>query len=181
MIEMVIAIGIITIGVLSLLGTLGFSILNSSRIKQVTLAKYIAVTTTETIISARESQVLAFADIAPKSATNPNGFVTGVQTVKSASIDQIFGTNDDTGDLIYTVGPNRSSSLFDGANDERVNLTQIGYRRKITITDMNDPATGLSLGLKEIKVEVFYPTPVGGQKSYVMTTVMGDYRVGNPS
>jgi prepilin-type N-terminal cleavage/methylation domain-containing protein len=181
LVEMIIAIGIITIGVLSLAATLGYSIITSNRIKQVTLAKYIAVTTMETIISARESQVLAFTSIAPQSGSNPNGFATGIQPVKEAGTDRIFGTADDAGDLVYIIGPNTTNLQFDGATDEKINLTQIGYRREITIVDINDPATGRPLGLKRIEIQVYYPSPVGGQKSYVMTTVLGDYRVGNPS
>ena len=181
LIEMIIAIGIITIGILSLAATLGFSIITSNRVKQVTLAKYIAVTTMETIISTRESQVLPFSSIGPQSGSNPNGFVTGVQPVRNAGVDHIYGTTDDDGDLVYTIGPNSTNLQFDGAGDEKVNLTQIGYRREITVTDLNDPDTGRPLGLKQIQIKVYYPSPVGGQKSYTMTTVLGDYRVGSPS
>ena len=120
LIEVIISIGIISIGVLALAGMLGFSVMNSSRIKQVTLAKYIAVTTIETIISARESQVLPFANIAPQSGSNPNGFLTGAQSVKGAGPDHIYGTNDDTGNLIYTIGPNSTNRLFDNTSDESV-------------------------------------------------------------
>lgn len=181
LIETIISIGIITIGVLSLAGTLGYSVLNSSRIRQVTIAKYIAVAVTESIISARESQIIPFQNIAPVSGTNPNGFATGIQPVSKAGTDRVFGTADDTGDLIYTIGPNSTTGLFKDGSDQVLNLTQTGYRRQITITDLLDPARGTPIGLKQINVQIFYPSRVGGQQSYTMTTVLGDYRVGNPS
>ncbi|MEW6733010.1 MAG: prepilin-type N-terminal cleavage/methylation domain-containing protein [Acidobacteriota bacterium] len=195
LIEVIISLAIITIGVLSLAGTLALSVINSDRSRQVTLAKYIATSTVETIIAARETGVITFNQIAIR-GSNPAGVFlatpTGLQgfPVRDAGPDRIYGTADDAGpdnvpntsddppDLIYTlgpeIGPGNSRTTF-GTNNETVNLTQLGYRRQISITDLEVGPTGPRL--KRIDVEVFYPLPIGNQRSFRLTTILGNYRL----
>lgn len=182
LIETVIALGIITIGILSLAGTLALTIVNNNRIQQVTVAKYIAISTIETIIAAREADVLAFVEISSyDAAKNKKGFLLNQRLpVRGAGADGIFGTNDDSGDVVYTIGPNpnRNDGRFDGVNDQQLNLTQLGYSRQIEVTDLRDPDTNQLLGLKQIRVRVFYPARVGGQEAFTTSTIIGDYRTG---
>jgi prepilin-type N-terminal cleavage/methylation domain-containing protein len=176
LVELIITIAVLTIGLLSLAGTIGLSILNNSRSHQVLIAKYIAISTMETILAARESQILPYANIAPVSGMNPNGFLTGLQPVKLAGPDNIYGTADDAGDLVYTIGPKNINTNFNVATDQTIDLTLTGYQRRITITDMTDSQGSQ---FKQVDIEVFYPSPIGGQPSYKVTTYIGNYRLGS--
>ncbi|MBL8152347.1 MAG: prepilin-type N-terminal cleavage/methylation domain-containing protein [Blastocatellia bacterium] len=189
LIELIISIGILTVGLLSLAGTIGISIVNSDRPRQLTIAKYIAVATLETMVAARETGVLNFTELDYISAGNPRGFVQGIRPVRNAGCDRIFGTNDDgantscggteTSDLIYTIGPNPVNGRFDGTNDERVNLTQLGYQREIEITNL-DFRNGVVTS-KRVQIHVYLPSPVLGltrrnnRSTFTMEVTFGSY------
>lgn len=196
LIELIISIAILTIGLLSLAGTVGISIVNSDRPRQLTIAKYIAVSTIETMIAARETGVLNFPEIDYISAGNPRGFVQGIRPVRNAGCDRIFGTNDDgantscggteTNDLIYTIGPrnvqndrNTQNDRFDGTNDERINLTQLGYQREIEIENLDFKVNQFTS--KRVKVHVYVPQPILGvarrnnRTVFTMEVTFGSY------
>jgi prepilin-type N-terminal cleavage/methylation domain-containing protein len=178
LIEVIISIGIIGTVVLGLGLILGISVVRSDRSREITLAKLIAVTTLESITTARESEVISFMEL------STTKFPSDIVPVKNAGPDNIFGSGDDTGDLIYTAGPStagggaKSTAKFNGTDDLKVNLTQLGYRRRVLIEDMG--SNGSSGGLKKITVEVFYPQSkvenASGQDSFKIVTVIGSYR-----
>ncbi|MBK7994014.1 MAG: prepilin-type N-terminal cleavage/methylation domain-containing protein [Blastocatellia bacterium] len=60
LVELIISIGVILTALLGLAGLLGLSIRSNETIRQTTLCKTLATTITETIIVARESEIIDF-------------------------------------------------------------------------------------------------------------------------
>ena len=167
-IDVMIALVILLVGILALLSGLSGSILQARGQEQQLLAKQIATSTMESIMSVKETDPArlgwnAVGNVGSNldANGNPQGiFVTGIQTVKTdAGPDEVIGTSDDTG----TVVPN--------------------MERRIVITDLCDPDRPSSIctpqGTFRIKfrsVDVTVTYNVGAlQRQEKISTVLTDY------
>ena len=167
-IDVMIALVILLVGILALLSGLSGSILQARGQEQQLLAKQIATSTMESIMSVKETDPArlgwnAVGNVGSNldANGNPQGiFVTGIQTVKTdAGPDEVIGTSDDTG----TVVPN--------------------MERRIVITDLCDPDRPSSIctpaGTFRIKfrsVDVTVTYNVGAlQRQEKLSTVLTDY------
>ena len=167
-IDVMIALVILLVGILALLSGLSGSILQARGQEQQLLAKQIATSTMESIMSVKETDPArlgwnAVGNVGSNldANGNPQGiFVTGIQTVKTdAGPDEVIGTSDDTG----TVVPN--------------------VERRIVITDLCDPDRPSSIctpaGTFRIKfrsVDVTVTYNVGAlQRQERISTVLTDY------
>ena len=167
-IDVMIALVILLVGILALLSGLSGSILQARGQEQQLLAKQIATSTMESIMSVKETDPArlgwnAVGNVGSNldANGNPQGiFVTGIQTVKTdAGPDEVIGTSDDTG----TVVPN--------------------VERRIVITDLCDPDRPSSIctpaGTFRIKfrsVDVTVTYNVGAlQRQEKISTVLTDY------
>ena len=167
-IDVMIALVILLVGILALLSGLSGSILQARGQEQQLLAKQIATSTMESIMSVKETDPArlgwnAVGNVGSNldANGNPQGiFVTGIQTVKTdAGPDEVIGTADDTG----TVVPN--------------------VERRIVITDLCDPDRPSSIctppGTFRIKfrsVDVTVTYNVGAlQRQEKISTVLTDY------
>lgn len=169
-IEVMIAIVIMTFGILELLsGITGAIVLSRGQQQQIT-AKHIAATTLESIMAVKETDPVRMGWIAVGNiGSNPNTagvnqgiFVTGFQNVRTdAGPDEVVGTNDDTGAVIP------------------------GYQREIVITDQCDvdrpssncPTPGTwPVKIRTVRITVRYF--VGTiQRNEEILTVLTDYSV----
>ena len=143
LIEAVIAILVLTIGLIGTAAAITFALEFSSISRNVTSGKLVITSTIEEIESLRNSKRLEFRQIENvgtvdnTGVSNPfNGFSTGFNTISiDPGIDGVNGTDDDP-----------------------TGATQIrpGYQRQITITDLAGSTT-----IKKIEVKVQYPAAPG--------------------
>ena len=169
-IDVMIAIVILMVGVLALLSGITGSVLQTRGQEQQLLAKQIATSTMESIMSVKETDQTRLGwDAIGNVGSNlvggvPKGiFVVGFQPVRpNAGVDEVFGTADDSG------------------------TPTIGLQRNIVITYVCDPdrpspvicsPPGTSkVRIRSVVVTIRYN--VGGlQRDEVLTTVLTDYAV----
>ena len=171
-VDVMIALVILMVGILALLSGISGSILQSKGHEQQLLAKQVATSTMESIMSVKETDSTRLGwNAIGNVGSNPdaNGvnqgiFLVGMQPVYlNAGPDEVIGTADDNG-------------------------TQVaGLQRQIVITDVCDPdrpsynctPPGTSLvRVRSVVVTVTYP--LGAiLRQEVLTTVLTDYAVTN--
>ncbi len=171
-IEVMIAIVILTFGILSMMAAISWSVVQASGSEQQLLAKQIATSTLESIMSVKETDPTrlgwtAVGNIGSNPIAGvPQGiFSVGFQPVRvDAGADQVIGTPDDTG----------------------ASVSQL--QRQIVITDICDPdrpspvicnpAGNQPVRIRSIQVTVRYN--VGAlQRQEQVATVLTDYAVVN--
>jgi prepilin-type N-terminal cleavage/methylation domain-containing protein len=189
LIEVLIAIVIITIGLVALSGGLVVGITLPQRSKQQTLAKQYANSIMETIITAKESGKPGFSTFtdfnstsspAPAPAINRfNGLVAAALT---AGPDGVYGTCDDgrtgtfdpmsgcpgfgTNLLTLDITPGLDGRFSTTADNKKTAL--LSFTRQVVITDIT-PAT------KQIDVTVNYPNATGGRESLTLSTQIANF------
>ena len=169
-IDVMIALVILLVGVLALLSGIAGSVLQTRGHEQQLLAKQIATSTIESIMSVKETDPARLGwDAVGNIGTNPDAFgvnrgifVNGFQPVRmNPGPDQVIGTADDDGPIVS------------------------GVRRQIMITNICDPdrpSPGCTpSGVFRIRVrsvEVTIAYNVGGiQRNERLSTVLTDYAV----
>ncbi len=156
LIECVIAILIITIGLLGTAAAITYALQYSTISKNATNAKQVATSMIEQIESLRNTRRLAFRQIANvggvdnTATTNTfTGFSTGFKEVSTKpGADGVTGTDDDLLD--------KGVDGIYGTADDFLNntLVRTGYTRQITITN-------LSPEIKKVEVKVRYASSAG--------------------
>ena len=158
--EMVVAMLVLTVGLLGLAASIGYAVNVSNKGRNITNTKLLVVSCLEQIETLRNTQQLTFSQIAnvgdPGLATgNFAGFPTGFQPVSiNPGPDGIFGTADD----LINAGPDNTYGTADDFTD--YTWAVAGLQRQIVITS-------LSTNLKRIEVTVRYPDPDGHLRDLV--------------
>jgi type II secretory pathway pseudopilin PulG len=151
LIEAVVAIFIVTIGLIGTAAAITYALEFSTISRNVTSAKSLIVASIEEIESLRNSRRLDFKQIANVGSvdnTNTprrfNGFSTGFKDVSmNPGPDGVNGTDDDLRD-------DGADGVYGTADDiDNPALIRSGYQRKITITVLSDT-------LKKIEIKVKY-------------------------
>ncbi len=156
LLEVVIAIMILTIGLLATAAAISYALEFSSISKNASNARLVIVSAIEEVDNLRNTQALQFKQIANVGAVDNNGaaktftgFTVGFQDVStSPGEDGVNGTPDD----FTNKGPDGNWGTGDDFTDD--SLVRSGYQRKITITE-------LSPALKRIEVIVRYVSRAG--------------------
>ena len=151
LIEAVIAIFILTIGLIGTAAAITYSLQFSTLSRNVSGAKLVIVASIEEIESLRNSRRLDFKQIENvgnvdnvNTPTVFSGFSTGFRDVSlNPGPDGVNGTADD----LRNWGADQTYGTGDDFDDQ--SLIRSGYRRKITITNLSDT-------LKKIEVKVEY-------------------------
>jgi prepilin-type N-terminal cleavage/methylation domain-containing protein len=151
LLEMVVAITILTVGLLGVASAIGYAMVASNRGRSITNTKLLAVSILEQMETLRNTGNLTFGQIANVGQVNNGGstrtflgFPAGPQQISTnPGPDGIYGTADD----LIDAG---TDGLF-GTSDDVVNpnLAIIGVTRQIQITS-------LSSTLKKVEVTVNY-------------------------
>jgi len=171
-IDVLIALVILMIGVLALLSGISGSVVQTRGHEQQLLAKQIATSTMESIMSVKETDPTrlgwpAIGNVGsnPVGGVNRGVFVVGFQPVRlDAGPDEVIGTGDDAGALVGQL------------------------QRRIVIADVCDtdrpspvicnPAGTSAVRIRSVEVTVTYN--VGNlQREEVLRTVLTDYAVAN--
>lgn len=154
--EMVVAMLILTVGLLGLAASIGYAVTVSNKGRNVTNTKLLVVSLLEQMETLRNTEQLTFGQIANAGAVDNTGalkqFPGFPVDFRPLSInpgpDGIFGTTDD----LISPGPNNIYGDYDDKVEPSWEM--VGYQRKITITN-------LSANLKRIEVTVSYPDAGG--------------------
>jgi type II secretory pathway pseudopilin PulG len=155
--EMVVAMLILTVGLLGLAAAIGYAVTVSNRGRNLTNSKLLVVSVLEQMETLRNTKELTFGQIANVGAVDNTGatttfagFPTDFQTLSiNPGPDGIFGTADD----LINPGPDNIYGTADDFVDPTWAIGQ--YTRQITITNLNP-------NLKRIQVTLRYPD-AGGQ------------------
>src|SRR5262245_37303216 len=163
--EMTIAMLILTTGLLGLAGSIGYAVTVSNRGRNVTNTKLLAVSLLEQMETLRNTEQLTFGQIANQGAVDNTGatwnfvgFPTGFNAVSiNPGPDGIFGTTDD----MVNPGPDNVYGTGDDFTDTSWSVA--GLSREVVITNLNP-------NLKKIRVTVRYPDGSGQTRSLVATS-----------
>lgn len=160
--EMVVAMMILTIGLLGLAASIGYAVTVSNKGRNLTNSKLLVVSLLEQMETLRNTEELTFGQIANQGLVDNLGatrifvgFPTAFQPLSiNPGPDGIFGTDDD----LINPGPD---NVY-GTSDDFIDTTWSvpGYQRQISITN-------LSANLKRIQVTVRYPDAAGQLRDMV--------------
>lgn len=169
MIEAVVAMGLLTVGLLSLAAVFTKSLALTSSAGADIIAKDKAFEAIESLLAARDAKLIVWADV--NNTGNGGKFVSGYQPVYNPGADGIIGTADDSGGALETIAsPGPDQEL--GTSDD-VQRSLGDYERQISIT--NDSVSTTTL--RRIKVDVRYGTG-GMKKTYTVETLITSFGVG---
>ncbi len=160
--EMVVAMLILTVGLLGLAASIGYAVTVSNKGRNLTNSKLLVVSLLEQMETLRNTEQLTFGQIANQGQVDNSastrtfiGFPTAFQPLSiNPGPDGIFGTDDD----LISPGPDNVYGDFDDKIDDTWAVP--GYQRQISITN-------LSANLKRIQVTVRYPDAAGQLRDMV--------------
>jgi type II secretory pathway pseudopilin PulG len=160
--EMVVALLILTVGLLGLAASIGYAVTVSNKGRNLTNSKLLVVSLLEQMETLRNTEQLTFGQISNQGQVDNSGatrtfigFPTAFQPLSiNPGPDGIFGTDDD----LISPGPD---NIY-GTSDDTIDNTWAvpGYQRQITITN-------LSANLKRIQVTLRYPDAGGHTRDMV--------------
>ena len=168
LLEMVVAITLLSIGLLGVASAIGYALVASNHGRSITNTKLLAVSILEQMETLRDTNNLTFGQIANVGLVDDRGavkaftgFQPGFQQVSTnPGPDGIFGTADD---LIDAGTDGNFGTVDDFVNP---NFALVGVTRQIQVTDLGPK-------LKKIQVTVDYSV-TGGTKQLVVTGYLND-------
>jgi len=176
LIEVMIAITILTVGLLGLVGTFATALKSTQWSQEDLIAKQKALEALESIFTARNTQQLSFAQVANQSAGGGAIFTDGYTQLRGAGPDGLVGTADDVN---YAANgpcpagvegirlPGRDG-ILGNADDTCMSLGN--FSRQILIVPVNG-------SLKQITVNVQYFRPgMRAPRTYTVNSLMSSYR-----
>jgi type II secretory pathway pseudopilin PulG len=167
--EMVVAMLILTVGLLALAASIGYAMTVSNRGRNLTNTKLVAVSVLEQMETLRNTEQLTFGQIANQGSVDNTGapqnfvgFPTGFNVVSTnPGPDGIFGTSDD----LINPGADNVYGTGDDFTDPSWGIA--GYSREIAISNLNP-------NLKRIQVTVRYPDGGGQLRSVVAVSYLNN-------
>lgn len=165
LVESVVAIGILTVGLLSLAAVLTKAVQTTATASEDLIAKDKAYEAMENIVAARDSKLIHWDDL--QNVADGGKFLAGEQPLNGAGTDGIIGTSDDSsasGEVLSEPGPDGQLGTADDINRS---LTQ--FTRQIAIVPQNGSTT-----LRQITITVRY-TYAGQQRQYQLVSLVSSY------
>jgi type II secretory pathway pseudopilin PulG len=163
--ETIIAIGVLTTGVLGAAGILAAGMQNLSSSPGDVIVTQKAAQAIEAVFSARDSHKLQWSQIRNVNATPPGIFLAGPQPLKLAGADGLVNTADDT--TVETVTfPGKDQKLLT-SDDWTFPLST--YTREIVITDLPGETD-----VRKVVVNVTFKNGTSTRK-YTLTTFISSY------
>jgi len=170
MLEMVVAMVILTVGLLGVASSIGYALMASNSGRQLTNSKLLVVSALEQMESLRNTGQLNFDEISNAQVVGSSfkGFPNTFQDVSVVpGNDGIFGTEDD---ISTAPGPDGVYGTADDIKD--TTLIVKGAKRQVLITS-------LSSTLKRIQVTLRYSANGGTNQELVGVSYLNDDRHGN--
>jgi hypothetical protein len=163
--ESVVAIGILTVGLLSLAAVLTKAVSTGSAASEDLLAKDKAYEAMENIVAARDSKLVHWDDL--QNAADGGVFQDGPQPLNGPGTDGIIGTADDaTASAEVLMEPGVDGQL--GTSDDIAKSLSM-FTRQIAIVAQTGSTT-----LRQITVTVRY-TYAGQQRQYQLVSLVSSY------
>jgi prepilin-type N-terminal cleavage/methylation domain-containing protein len=184
LIEVIIAMGILTIGLMATLAALGVTMVANQTSQEDLIARQLASEAMESIFNARNTSQLGFASINNTTALpTPGIFLPNALPIMCAGPDGILDTSDDTTCLTATGAacPNAgvmclnepgADGIVGTADDVIVSLNN--YTRTVAITPLLDSSGNPLDSMVGVTITINYTTP-GRVKSYVLTDYISEY------
>lgn len=180
LIETMIAITIMSIGLLTLIAAFGTAVSTTQGSQENLIARQKTMEAMESVYTARNSQQITFAQI----ANFPTGiFTSGPTQLLCAGIDGLVNTTDDVNcpaHLPCPAGPEcyvlpGPDGILGTPDDQPMSLGN--FQRQITISSVLNPDNTVNATLKQITVTVSY-TPIGSTtaRSYTVNSLISSYR-----
>ena len=174
LLEMVVALNLLTVGLLAVAAAIGYALLATNSGRGITNTKLLVVSILEQMETLRNTGNLTFGQIANAGSvdntgvdTTFEGFPTGFQTVSSEpGPDGIFGTADD----LIAPGPDGLYGTADDFTDQARIVPNA--TRQISITS-------LSPTLKKITVSINYSPSAGATRQISAVSYLNDDAHGN--
>jgi prepilin-type N-terminal cleavage/methylation domain-containing protein len=182
LIEVMIAIVVMSIGLLALIATFGTCIAATESAQEDLIARHKALDALESIYTARNAQQVPFASI--NNTTNGGIFLTGPQQLLCAGPDGIVGTGDDVactapdtgaacpGGVECLVLPGPDGIL--GTADD-VTLSLANFTRTIAFNSVLKPTGGINTNLIAVTVTVQYTKPGWPARTYTVNGLISSY------
>lgn len=169
LIEVLIAAGLLTTGVLALAGVLAVGLRHVSGSSPSLIAREKAREAVESVHTARDTGALSWGTI--RNVANGGVFLAGAQPLKSAGADGLVNTADD-GALEQLRAPG-ADGVLGTADDVLTALTN--FTREIQITDvMRDGTAIVNPNLRQILVIVRFQVN-GAWQNYRLTTYVSSF------
>jgi prepilin-type N-terminal cleavage/methylation domain-containing protein len=169
LIEVMVATGVLTAGLLSLAGMFAVGMLHVRSSSPSLVAREKAREAVESVHTARDMRIITWNEIRNKSQGGK--FLNGEVDMKAPGDDGLVNTDDDTG-LEEQMTPGLDNVLGT-SDDEHMPLRD--YKREIQITDLPDPIAGGNYDdLRQLRVIIRYK--VGGAwRTYTLSTYISSY------
>jgi prepilin-type N-terminal cleavage/methylation domain-containing protein len=171
LIEVMIAILVLTVGLLALVGTMTLGLQSIAGSSPALIAREKAREAVESVHTARDTGVLAWNRV--QNVADGGDFLDGPQDVREPGPDGLVNTGDD-GDIEVLMGPG-PDGVIETEDDTVTPLDPDLYQREITITPMNvDGTETVNLNLRQVTVAVRYRV-LGVWRTYTLTTYVSSY------
>jgi prepilin-type N-terminal cleavage/methylation domain-containing protein len=165
LLEMVVAMVVLTVGLLGVASAISYALMASNRGRGVTNSKMLVVSALEQMETLRNTGQLNFAEISNSQVAGSTfqGFPSDFRDVSTVpGNDGVFGTADD---LSTAPGPDGNYGTSDDVKD--MTRARPGVTRQILITELNPL-------LKKIQVTLRYGPNGGEQKDLVGISYLND-------
>jgi prepilin-type N-terminal cleavage/methylation domain-containing protein len=177
LLEVLISMLILTIGLLSVLASIGVTMAANVTSQEDLIARQLASEAMESIFNARNTSQLGFASIANTTAVPPGIFLPTPQQPKCAGPDGILDTIDDSSCLTAAgaVCPNGGvECLSEPGPDGIVSLNN--FTRTVTIAPLLDSSGNVIPTLTSVTITIQYTVPnVGHLRTYVLNEYISSY------
>lgn len=172
-IEIIIAILIMTIGILAMMSAISVSVIRARESEQRNIARQFTTAALESIFATRDllqvdtelrqQNPLRWNAVANNTTATPQGiFLTGFNPIRQDSgLDQIEGTADD-------ACPRGTNCMVEGYTNSSAEIG--GFEREIIITDLPDPPSTI-IRRRRIVVNVRYPAGQTTRTESVSTVI----------
>jgi len=182
LIEVMIAIAVMTIGILAVMASFATAIAATASAQEDLIARHKALDAMESIYTARNSQQLPFASINNVAAGGI--FLPGALPLKCAGPDGIVGTADDTNctapdtgvacpggvECMVLPGPDGILGTFDDLPQSLSNFT-----RSITFNPVTLPSGNINANLIAVTITVTYIKPGWPARAYTVNGLISSY------
>jgi prepilin-type N-terminal cleavage/methylation domain-containing protein len=182
LIEVMIAIAVMTIGILAVMASFATAIAATASAQEDLIARHKALDAMESIYTARNSQQLPFASINNIAAGGI--FLPGALPLKCAGPDGIVGTADDTNctapdtgvacpggvECMVLPGPD---GILGTADDIPQSLSN--FTRSITFNPVTLPSGNINANLIAVTITVTYIKPGSPARAYTVNGLISSY------
>jgi hypothetical protein len=171
LIEVLIALLILTGGLLSLLGVIALGVSTIAASSPMLIAREKAREAVESVHAARDTGELAWSRI--HNVANGGVFLAGMQDIKLPGPDGLVNTADDG--QIEEIRHPGVDGILGNTDDVITRLTNNLFQREIAISTLNqDGTTTVNPNLRRITVNVRYRV-LNGWRTYTLTTYISNY------